>query len=511
MSSRKSFKVPKMVWFRATPDSEDARLEIIAADNGADEKKLPVFRMTAYTGAAMQLGYWPHPVVVDLKGLKTTRKPRPVFRDHDMGRVVGHTDTITNDGQTLKATGVVSGAGQDALEVIMSSNNKFPWQASIGASVNKVQCIKEGKQYSANGRTFTGPLFAVKSSQLAEISFVALGADDDTSASVIAAMTGSDNTIECEENDMEFEVWLEAKGFSVDGLNEGQMASMRSMYEQETAQDVEPVMATVPAPAPAITASAVRSNLPAVTMLDETETSAAMDNSPVDALKAERKRVSDIQALCAGEYVEVEREAIKAGWSVDETSRRLLSAVRSARPSADVHIRVSGMRGEQFERRTLEAAFCMRAGLTADELISEFGEPVIEAAYKERDLSLQQLFIECARMEGRSIPRSFGNDTIAAAFSTVSLPGILNNVANKRLLKSFNSQPIVATQLCSQGDLADFKVSERYRLTDIGDLMQVSEDGELKHGGLKEDRATNQLRTFGKTFSLTREMIFNDD
>ena len=70
---------------------------------------------------------------------------------------------------------------------------------------------------------------------------------------------------------------------------------------------------------------------------------------------------------------------------------------------------------------------------------------------------------------------------------------------------------MVATKLCSEGELNDFKESERYRLTDVGDLTPVAPDGELKHGGLTEEKATNQLDTYGKMFALTRQMIINDD
>ncbi len=81
----------------------------------------------------------------------------------------------------------------------------------------------------------------------------------------------------------------------------------------------------------------------------------------------------------------------------------------------------------------------------------------------------------------------------------MSLPGILNNVANKKLLKAFEAQPVIAVKLCSQGELNDFKESERYRLTDVGDLEPVAPGGELKHGGLAEEKATNQLGTFGRS------------
>jgi len=86
-----------------------------------------------------------------------------------------------------------------------------------------------------------------------------------------------------------------------------------------------------------------------------------------------------------------------------------------------------------------------------------------------------------------------------------------SNVANKKLLKSFESQPIIATKLCSTGDLNDFKENDRFRLTDVGDLLPVGADGEIKDGGVTEEAAKNQLETYGKRFVLTRKMIINDD
>ena len=94
---------------------------------------------------------------------------------------------------------------------------------------------------------------------------------------------------------------------------------------------------------------------------------------------------------------------------------------------------------------------------------------------------------------------------------SVSLPGILSNVANKKLLQSYEAQPIIAMKLCSTGDLNDFKENDRFRLTDVGDLLPIAADGEIKDGGLIEESAKNQLDTYGKKFCLTRKMIINDD
>ncbi len=229
------------------------------------------------------------------------------------------------------------------------------------------------------------------------------------------------------------------------------------------------------------------------------------------AIGVERERVAAIQDICAGEFPRIERDAIRGGWTVEETSQKVLKAMRENRPQADLHISVSRDRGREFDTKTVEAALCLRAGIDDETLVKGYGEQVVEMAYHDRDISLQQIFVECARLEGVPVPRTFGNDTIRAAFSTVSLPGILNNVANKKLLRAFQAQPVVATRLCTEGELNDFKESERYRMSDVGDLLPVAQDGELKHGGVTEEKATNQIGTFGKIFALTRQMIYNDD
>lgn len=63
-------------------------------------------------------------------------------------------------------------------------------------------------------------------------------------------------------------------------------------------------------------------------------------------------------------------------------------------------------------------------------------------------------------------------------------------MANKKLLQSYEAQPVIATKLCSTGDLNDFKETERFRLTDVGDLLPIAPDGEIKDG--RSDRRRGQ-------------------
>ena len=229
------------------------------------------------------------------------------------------------------------------------------------------------------------------------------------------------------------------------------------------------------------------------------------------AIADERKRVAAISRLCRGEHDELEARAIEEGWEPDRLASALLQAIRDTRPSSDVNIIIKREATAPMQRNTLEAALCMRAGIEDNQIAKDYGDQVADSAHRIRAKSLYDVLCECIRLEGMTIPGGSDTEMIRAAFSTVSLPGILSNVANKRLLKAFTSQPLVATRLCSEGDLNDFKENERFRLTDVGDLEPVAADGEIKDGGVREDKATNQLDTYGKKFVLTRKMIINDD
>jgi hypothetical protein len=214
--------------------ADNVPLTVEAAEDSG-KPNLRRFSMVAYTGGAMALGGWPHPVVVDLAGLQVGRKSRPILKDHDAGRIVGHTETVAVEGNRLKVDGVISGVGDAAREIIGASDNGFPWQASLGAAVRRVVFVPEGKTAQANGQRFRGPVYIVRQARLGEISFVALGADDDTSARVEAAQCAVTNQ-HTEVMSMEFEQWLAAKGFALADLSEEQSTSLRAMHEGEHAE-----------------------------------------------------------------------------------------------------------------------------------------------------------------------------------------------------------------------------------------------------------------------------------
>jgi hypothetical protein len=184
---------PTQLYLTAT-----AHIEIEAAADGTPNA-LPRFQMVGYTGGPMRVAGWRHPVILDLAGLSIPSQSRPIRFAHDPLSGVGHTDAIRVEQGQLVAAGVVSRDTTAAREVVTSSKNGFPWQASVGASVEEYEFVKENQQVTVNGKQQQGPVNVVRKSTLGEISFVDLGADGATSASVAASRESGDGSLEQED------------------------------------------------------------------------------------------------------------------------------------------------------------------------------------------------------------------------------------------------------------------------------------------------------------------------
>lgn len=484
----------------------DGWLEAAEAGSPADGKPaLRKFAMTAYTGGAMALAGWAHPVVVDLAGLQVSAKSRPILKDHNRSLIVGHTESIGVQGSRLMVSGVISGAGPVAREIVDSSRNGFPWQASLGAVAQPgaMEFVAKGRTAAANGQQFEGPIHIARRSVLGEVSFVALGADDNTTASVAAAAI--------KEDDMTFDQWLAAKGFEPASLNDTQKASLQAMYD-----------AAAPEDAPATTAVA---DDPGATGGTDAATPVARIRAEV---AAETRRIGEVRKVCAvggGKHADLEAKAIAEGWDVTRTE---LEVLRAERP---VYTGVRRDTDAGQSARAVEAALCLSAGLPEAQVGKWYDEKSMNAALASdlRGAGLHTLLYETIRAGGEHVrPGRVDNDTIKAAFaadrrliqasgsggssfSTISLSGILSNVANKTMLAAYTAVESVVGNFCAETDVNDFKEVTRYRLTGTGVFEKVGPDGELKHAGLSEQAYTNKVETFGRMIALTRQMMINDD
>ena len=143
-----------------------ATIEFEAAADGGAGSLLPRFQMLAYTGTPMRVSGWRHPVILDLAGLSIPSQSRPIRFGHDPLSGVGHTDSIRVEQGQLLASAIVSRDTAAAREVVISSKNGFPWQASVGASVEEFEFVKEHQQVTVNGKQHNGPVNVVRKSTL---------------------------------------------------------------------------------------------------------------------------------------------------------------------------------------------------------------------------------------------------------------------------------------------------------------------------------------------------------
>lgn len=489
--------------FRILEASATSDFQLIqGTDDGAEGSapKLRKFTMTAYTGGKMLLGGFPYPVVVDLAGLKVPAKNRPILRDHDIGRIVGHTESIDINGSSIRLAGVLSGSNGYSKEVADSGDNGFPWQASIGASANRMVFVDKGESIEVNARKFTGPLYVARQATLREVSFVALGADDQTVAQMVASPSSS---LTIEVLSMEFEQWVVEQGFEPNALTPPQTASLRAMYERQSA----PVMPSTPEPVPPTPPTPT--SLPVAKIVGPGN-SQSSDDDGIAAMRtrkaAELRRQERIATICGGRFTELEARAIEEDWDENRTELEVLRASRPAAPAVN-----SG--APALTSKILEAAAWLSAGIEEDQVLRQFGERTIEAAHPFRRIGLQELVAECASLEGKHVPRVFGDgtETIRAGFSTISLPGILESVMTRTMLDAYEGTPIAALQLCAVGSVSDFKEISRYRLLGTGGFEKVAPAGELKAGALSETRYGNKAETYGQVLMLTRQDIINDD
>jgi hypothetical protein len=509
--------------------------------------------MVAYTGGPMMLNGrrkdidYSKPIVVDLDGMEGINKNRPALKDHDVTKVVGHTDQISTGGGVLTASGVVSNPWTPhSREIIDSSRNAFPWQASIGANILKSEWVPAGEQRQVNGRTVVGPLTIARKSVLGEISFVALGADDSTSA-VVASKGGRKDPIMGK-----FKTWLQSAGFTESDLAGDKAKAILAAWE--VAKDFDATDSDFKAAKVALDVAA-----------DSTKSAESSASSiaagAVTDIRAEATRINSINSAfethikAFGADVKLVKsltdsrdKAIQAGTPAMEAAKDAeLMALRASRGTAvgadaeghAFNINTGG-RGMPVTGDIIAAAIALSAGLDEKHALTDRAGHALPDNVKEvaasrefRGVGLQHLvgYVAAAHgihlkpgplgdqdvrrvlaLEARSEMLSAGGfDMQADGYSTVSLLGITENLMNKMVLVGYDEIPSVVEDICWQRDTNDFKPFKSYRMTGSGRMQLVNDAGELKSMGLQDEQYQNQLQTRGCTINVSRQLFINDD
>lgn len=459
----------------------------------------PSFQMMAYGGGPIRPRLeppMPHPIVVDLAGMDLSRQTRPALKDHDSKQLVGHTTAIATDGQKLTASGVVSGTGAASAEVVGAAKNGFAWPVSIGASLGQIELVKAGATATVNGRTVAGPVFIARSSKLREISFLSMAADEDAVASIAATPAATTTG----EGMNPFQKWLAAMGLSHDSLSAEQLSKLQAKFDAEQAT------------AKAGPKSTGNDDLEAVLSAERQKESRRKEiaNLTARSLQDNPGHLQIIEAMS--------HQAIEGDW---EPQRYELELLRATRPTASGRRR--DRNGEELSSQVVEAAVCLAGGIGSPE--KHFSEQVLDAATRRwrHGLGLNEMLMLFARRNGYDglssrdvapvLRAAFAEPAMlmASGPSTLSLPGILGNVANKFLKMGFDAVESGWRGISAIRPVRDFKQISSYSLTGDFQYIEVPAGGELKHANVGEETYTNQAKTYGRLFGIDRRDIINDD
>ncbi|MGD9857365.1 MAG: Mu-like prophage major head subunit gpT family protein [Planctomycetaceae bacterium] len=419
-----------------------------------DKGKPRRFRMLAYDGGLLRITGAPAPVIVDLSLLKASAQVKALLQ-HDSKRPVGHMDRVEITTQIV-TEGTLSVSGKDADSVVQAQGNGFEWEASIGVDVEGgYEAVPRGRTVHVNGRDFPGPVLVARRGKLTEISFVGKGAGENTLALVAAAAVPQENAMS------------------------------------------EPA---------------------------NTETT-----DPAELRRAERERIQTIEAACSGEWPagteaevsQLKASAIAEGITIDELNGRLLALTKRRESSELQQLRASrnvniggfqplsaGRSGADVSQSVIECALCLKAG--REDVARDYGDDVRNRADGLRKKSLFEMQNLLFAAHGMPTFDNFDGMLRASGASTVSLPNTLGNTMGRMLDVTMRETPATWRSFAAIKSVENFHAHMGIRPFFIGDLEELPDNGEVKHGTMDEGVYTWSVDQYAKMFTIGRKTFIND-
>lgn len=239
----------------------------------------------------------------------------------------------------------------------------------------------------------------------------------------------------------------------------------------------------------------------------ESEGSTAEPEAPKFDAEKYRNYAKEVFKVCRQHNVEDKAdEYLEKEMSISEIKADILD-IQAKRDRQPINARVQFDELDKFR----EAA--------TDALLVRSGDFDVEANNNEyRSYSLKEIAIECLKRDGENVRSLDGNsvfDLVSRQFynpsSTFSV--VLDNTIGKALVEGHKTAGTTFERFVKKGTLRDFKESRHeFLLGSAGEFLKVPENGELKHDVWEDKQLpTRQLGTYGRQFTLSRQMFINDD
>lgn len=163
------------------PNQYCFQLGQLSVDSAEDGKKKRTFSGIAYSGEVITDHWFWDRIIFDLDSMKLKGRI-PALLEHRSSQRAGAINTHSINHQTgLTVTGDLM-SNEFGTQVAQDSDDGFPWQMSVRIEPSAIEEIQAGASVTVNGKIHQGPITIFRGGRIREVSFCALGADDNTNA-----------------------------------------------------------------------------------------------------------------------------------------------------------------------------------------------------------------------------------------------------------------------------------------------------------------------------------------
>lgn len=368
---------------------------------------------------------------------------------------------------------------------------------SVGYSVECWEEVKAGAT-SSNGR-FTGPAYVATKWTPLEISIVSVPADSDVgvnrefeSINNIKSVQSTEREIDMNLEELCRSLGLNYKDLIERGFEDAQIRSMCENIQRKSEEKSDDKLKK----------EKEKEKAKADKEKDENEKAAAISQ----AREAEMQRATEIVSMCR-DFDEDSTSYIKEGKSVDEVRSIILNKVKAERAAlAAGNVQIIGEAEADKIRTAAVDGLLLRANM-----ISE--KDANESANSFRSMSMRDLAVECLSRSGVSNAHRLTDDELfrRAVSPDSQFVSIIDNTVKKSMATAYKAAEPTFDKWCGVGSNSDFKETARYQLSEAGELLPLTQTGEIKFDEMKDSKATTKVLTYARGFGFTRQALINDD
>ena len=162
-------------------------------DAQEDGKKKRTFSGVAYSGEVITDHWYWKQVIFDLDSMQIKGRI-PALLEHSSYQRAGAIESHAISYESgLTVSGILL-SNEFGTQVATDSDDGFPWQMSVRIEPSSIDEIQAGNTVTVNGKLLHGPITVFRGGRIREVSFCALGADENTMA--VAASHNPNNPSE---------------------------------------------------------------------------------------------------------------------------------------------------------------------------------------------------------------------------------------------------------------------------------------------------------------------------